>query len=197
MKKVLAMVLSVVLLASLAIGGTVAFLRDMDGAVNVVTVGNVFVEQHEQQRVKNRDGESQRDANGKIKLEDYDNNRQIVPAVWKEQNKEEVVIGDYTLKMRDQSVRNYVDKIVTATNTGTTGAYIRTIIAIPEALNINKEATPETSPSTDGAAATYTGFDTNPGTNAADQWLHWNGVSDGDTSKKNGWFWGKDKTRGE
>lgn len=196
MKKVLAMVLSVALLASLAIGGTVAYLSNDDGAVNVMSVGNVFVEQHEQQRVKDRDGKSQKDTNGKIKLENYDNNRQIVPAVWKEQVKEEVVIGDYTLKMRDQSVRNYVDKIVTATNTGTTGAYIRTIFAIPEALDV-KEVSPETSPGTDGAAATYTGFDTDPGTNAVDQWLHWNGVSDNDTTKKNGWFWGKEKDNGE
>ena len=43
MKKILAMVLSLALVATLAISGTVAYLTDDESAVNVMTVGKVNI----------------------------------------------------------------------------------------------------------------------------------------------------------
>lgn len=49
MKKVLLMCTAYVLVAALAIGGTIAYLTSEDSDVNVMTLGNVTIEQHEQQ----------------------------------------------------------------------------------------------------------------------------------------------------
>lgn len=49
MKKVLLMCIAYVLVAALAIGGTLAYLQDEDTDVNVMTLGNVSIEQIEQQ----------------------------------------------------------------------------------------------------------------------------------------------------
>ena len=51
MKRILAMVISVVLVATMAIGGSLAYLQDSDGRVNTMVMGNVYIEQIEQQRV--------------------------------------------------------------------------------------------------------------------------------------------------
>ena len=55
LKKVLLMCTAYVLVAALAIGGTIAYLQDSDSDVNVMTLGNVSIEQIEQQ--KNEAGE--------------------------------------------------------------------------------------------------------------------------------------------
>ncbi len=52
-KNILLMVVSCVLVATIAIGGTVAYLQDDDSDVNVMTVGNVTIEQIEQQLDEN------------------------------------------------------------------------------------------------------------------------------------------------
>ncbi|MBQ9984869.1 MAG: hypothetical protein IJP38_00995, partial [Oscillospiraceae bacterium] len=56
LKKVLLMCAAYVLVAALAIGGTVAYLQDTDSDVKVMTVGKVYIAQHEHQRVVNADG---------------------------------------------------------------------------------------------------------------------------------------------
>ena len=56
LKKVLLMCTAYVLVAALAIGGTIAYLQDSDSDVNVMTLGNVKIEQHEYERVVNEDG---------------------------------------------------------------------------------------------------------------------------------------------
>lgn len=50
MKKILAMVLSVALLATIAITGSVAYFTDTDQDTNVFTVGNVVIDQREWER---------------------------------------------------------------------------------------------------------------------------------------------------
>ena len=50
LKNILLSGLSLVLVAALAIGGTVAYLQDSDSDVNVMTLGNVKIEQVEQER---------------------------------------------------------------------------------------------------------------------------------------------------
>ena len=47
MKKTLAILLVVALIATVAIGGTLAYLTDQDAEVNVFTVGNVEIEVEE------------------------------------------------------------------------------------------------------------------------------------------------------
>lgn len=159
MKKIIAIAMVVVLALTAVVGTTFAYFTDEDSDVNVMTVGNVQIEQNEQQR----------DENGA--LEEFEQNQDVKPVVGNTGAKKDLTIGDYTVKVRDdEMVKNYMDKIVTVTNTGANDAYVRTIIAFPEV---------------DGFDTTY---------NAANQWLHWNGVSDTDTNPKNGWMWGRDKT---
>ena len=50
MKKVLLSILALSLVAILSVGATLAYLQDEDGAVNVMTVGQAKIEQHEYQR---------------------------------------------------------------------------------------------------------------------------------------------------
>ena len=52
MKKILTLVAALSLVASLAVGGSIAYLQDTDQAVNVMTLGNVYIEQIEQERAE-------------------------------------------------------------------------------------------------------------------------------------------------
>ena len=163
MKRILAMVLSLAIVAGLAITGTVAYLQDTDGEVNVMTMGNVFIEQYEQERVSETDST----------LQTFTQGQQIVPLVGNDGSKGTMNINGYDIpNVRNLSdAKNYVDKIVSVKNTGTAGAYVRTIFAFPEAGDFD---------------TTY---------NSSEQWFHWNGSSDTDTTpKNNGWMWGRDKS---
>ena len=62
MKKYLLMGLSLVLTAVIAISGTLAYLQDADSDVNVMTLGNVSIEQHEYERATNADGSFKTDS---------------------------------------------------------------------------------------------------------------------------------------
>ena len=53
MKKIIALALSALLLVGAAVVGTVAFLTDTDQAINVMTSGNIEIEQWEMQRQGN------------------------------------------------------------------------------------------------------------------------------------------------
>lgn len=161
-KSTLIMILSLVLAISLGLGGTLAYLTDDDGDVNVMTVGYVTITQNEQERVEI--------GNPEAGLDEFTQNKAMNPAVVKDHSSKETIDANgWEVKIRDQ-VSNYVDKIVSVTNTGANDAYVRTIYAIPEAGDFD---------------TTY---------KANEQWLHWNGVSDTDTTPANGWIWGKDQT---
>ena len=153
-KKILALILVVVMAATAVVGGTMAYLTDEDSDVNVMTLGNVSIEQIEQER-------------GDDGLQEFTQNQTIAPAADVTGAKEAITVNDYDLKIR--TGETYVDKIVSVTNNGKSDAYVRTIFAFPEAGD----------------------FDTT--TDAAEQWFHWNGVSDTDTNPHNGWMWGADK----
>ena len=60
-KKFLLSVLSLALVAVLSIGGTIAYLTSEDSDVNVMTMGNVKIAQHEYERATNEDGSVQVD----------------------------------------------------------------------------------------------------------------------------------------
>ena len=51
-KKMLLSVVALASVAALSIAGTVAYLQDSDSDVNVMTLGNVSIEQHEYQRAE-------------------------------------------------------------------------------------------------------------------------------------------------
>jgi len=118
MKRTIALVLTIAICATMALGGTLAFLTDTEEALNVMTVGRVNIELIEQQRNENGD------------LEDYEQNKQLLPIVGSAQSDPKDGWG-----MPDQDeVKNYMDKIVNVNNIGNTPAYVRVIVGIPAAL---------------------------------------------------------------
>ena len=160
-KSTLIMVLSLVLSLALAAGGTLAYLTDEDGDINVMTVGNVQIVQNEQQRVDQGEANSE--------LEEFEQNKNMMPIVDKGMQKIAQDVNGWEIKIRDEDTyRNYVDKIVSVTNTGNSDAYVRTLLAFPTK-----------------------GYDSNE--LAFDEWLHWNYVSDTDTTPNNGWMWGTEE----
>ncbi len=109
MKKFTKVALSALSLASVAaisIAGTVAYLTSTDADINVMTIGNVKIEQHEQ----DRDGA------------DFEQGQTMMPIVTGANIKDE---AGYP------KCENYIDKIVTVENIGKEDAYVRTLIAIP------------------------------------------------------------------
>lgn len=115
------LIASLVLSVALATGGTLAYLADTAEDVNVMTLGNVSIEQVELQR----------DAAGK--LVDFQDNKPLYPAVgeiaW---NDDKININGHDYNMFGDKLKNAVDKIVTVENTGKSDAYVRTIIAIED-----------------------------------------------------------------
>ena len=80
MKRFLSMLLVVVLTATLAVSGTLAYLQDDDSDVNVMTLGNVYIEQHEYEREVDADGNYVTDTNYGNKLKEYTQGKPLLPA---------------------------------------------------------------------------------------------------------------------
>lgn len=133
MKRILAMALSIALIATLAISGTIAYLTDSDEDTNVFTVGNVVIDQQEWQRTGDEEESFERiDFHGDAILF-----RDLFPAV--ELGSERSYTdpfpapeGTGTMSV-PSSIQNYLDKIVQVENKGRSDAYIRTIFAVPTA----------------------------------------------------------------
>ena len=106
-KKVLLMCTAYALIAAVAIGGTIAYLTSEDSDVNVMTTGNVKIEQIEQQY----------DENGN--LVPFEQDKPLYPYVgelgWKNT---EYADGAY----RQFTMNNVVDKYVSVKNTGKSDA---------------------------------------------------------------------------
>ncbi|MBO5783794.1 MAG: hypothetical protein J6R33_02380 [Clostridia bacterium] len=153
MKKVLLSVLSLVAVAALAITGTVAYLTWQESDVNVMTLGNVKIEQVEYER----------DENGN--LVDFTQAKPAYPAVGTiEWANEGVEVNGVEYKVFSEDLKNVVDKIVTVNNIGISDAYVRTLVAIeaPEGdpnnlIHINYNTTGVTSEAfvTDIEGVTY------------------------------------------
>lgn len=161
LKKVLLMCTAYVLVAALAIGGTIAYLQDSDSDVNVMTLGNVSIAQHEYQRAEGvaHDAGEPGAGNGVKEgaLVEFVQNQKLYPAVPKNG-----AATDYTAEMdtanlffwgdyvysgtagnglwNDNKLSNVMDKMVFVENTGKTDAYIRTVIAFecPEGITIGE-----------------------------------------------------------
>ncbi len=129
MKKKLLLCLSLLLIAAMAITGTMAYFTDTDSDANVMTLGNVKIEQIEQER----------DADGN--LVDFKQAKPAFPAVgevaWNDAKTE---INGGKFNMFGDKLKNVVDKIVSVKNTGKSDAYFRTIIAIEDPFTVEKVA---------------------------------------------------------
>lgn len=159
MKKVLLMCTAYVLVAALAIGGTIAYLQDSDSDVNVMTLGNVSIAQHEYQRaegVAHNAGEP--GAGNGVKegaLVPFQQGQALYPAVpannaatdYSAEATDLFFWGDYVYSgtagnglWDDNNLSNVMDKMVFVENTGKSDAYVRTLIAFecPEGMEYSQ-----------------------------------------------------------
>ncbi len=146
LKSILLTGLSFVLVTAVAIGGTLAYLTSTDDDVNVMTLGNVKIEQIELQRVQNDDGTYPIKTIGgrdSYMLEAFEQGKMLVPTTeiddkgkpinYGAGNYQNTVVmfeelGSYN-GMQVFKSENAVDKFVFVKNTGNTPAYVRTLIA--------------------------------------------------------------------
>lgn len=144
MKKFIALLLTVVLTASVAIGGTVAYLTDEAKNENTMTMGKVDISQWEYQRATNDDGTYKTDTidnRTSYVLEGFSQDKPLLPAIIPNGGTVGGVTWDYdTIPVRMSQVKshggasvfntpNAVDKFVVVKNTGKNDAYVRTLIA--------------------------------------------------------------------
>ena len=134
MKKVLAWLLAITLTAAVSIGATLAYLTDTDEDVNVMTLGQVKIDQLEYERV---DTETQND---EAEVQEFHDNKTLLPAVTKDGF--DYTSGDtyvdwtqigkdgYTSDIWDpEQINNEVDKMVFVKNKGDYDAYVRSVFA--------------------------------------------------------------------
>lgn len=144
-KIVILSILSLALVAILSIAGTIAYLQHEDSDINVMTMGNVKIEQHEYERIIE---------NGSYKIGKVDERDSYVLKKFTQDKPLYPIVGDPsksgndpeyagydTIPVRMSQVGSYggmdvfagknaQDKFVIVENTGRTDAYVRTIVAI-------------------------------------------------------------------
>ena len=128
MKKSLLIVVSVVLIAALTVGLTVAyFTSETETAVNVMVVGDIEIVQYEQERVDDNANQDE--------LQDYTQGKHLWPAFYQGTSipwapaDEWVSANDQAWKVVADNAA-VIDKFVTVENTGADAAYVRTVFAI-------------------------------------------------------------------
>lgn len=149
-KKLVAISLVVAMLAVAVIGGSLAYFTDTDNATNTFTAGGVKIDLIEQQ--VNKEGTA---------LEAFEQNQVLMPIVGSAQGEKD--------NFGQPVAENYIDKMVTIKNEGTSDAWVRAYFAIPSALD-------------DGFEESF---------NASMNILHFNfGNENGVTTYNNQWKWG-------
>lgn len=123
MKKIIALLLVIALTAALSVSLTMAYLQDTDDDVNVMTLGNVYIDQIEQQW--NAD---------KTELVDFDQGKPLYPYVgtlgWADTPATTAINPALNnAAYRRFTMENVVDKYVSVKNVGDSAAYVRTIFA--------------------------------------------------------------------
>ena len=145
LKKVLLMCTAYVLVAALAIGGTVAYLQDDDSDVNVMPLGNVKIEQHEYERVV--ENGAYKVENGSYVLKDFSQAKPLLPSAlvtngtgwgWDTTLVDMSQVGSKGTVQVFKAGSNAQDKIVTVKNTGKSDAYVRTWIALEDPFTENR-----------------------------------------------------------
>ena len=145
-KNALLTILGLALVAVLSVAGTLAYLQDDDSDVNVMTMGNVKIAQHEYERVQNEDGTyptKEIDGKTSYELKEFTQDKPLYPIVGdpsKPGNDPEYKGWDTTTVRMSQvdsygvmevfAGKNAQDKFVTVENTGRSAAYVRTLVAI-------------------------------------------------------------------
>lgn len=167
MKKVLLSILALSLVAILSVGATLAYLQDEDGAVNVMTVGQAKIEQHEYQRAPGVPFNGT--ANGN--LVEFVQGQPLRPAVptgdlpytaaatdlfkWGSY----VYTGTAKNGLWDENKLggNVLDKFVFVENTGAVDVYFRTVIAFecPEGTEYSPNSDKEFMMNTNGGTSLY------------------------------------------
>ena len=149
-RKIVLLASALCMVAILAIGGTLAYFTDTDSETNTFTVGGVKIDLIEQQ--VNKDGTA---------LEAFKQDQVLMPIVGSAQGEKD--------KYGQPVAANYIDKMVTIKNTGTSAAWVRAYFAIPSALD-------------DGFEESF---------NASMNILHFNfGNANGTSTYNNQWLWG-------
>ena len=120
-KKILALALVVILAITAVAGASLAYLTDKDQAVNVMTLGNVAIEQYE----KDRWGGA------------FVQNQNLFPMVDLRGENDPVVVDG----LFNDAMKNVIDKMVTVENTGNYAAYVRTIIAFETGIIYKENST--------------------------------------------------------
>lgn len=142
-KKITALLLVVALVAIAVAGSTMAYFSDTDQAVNVATVGNVKIEQHEYERVLNADGTFKTatiDNQTSYVLQTFTQGKPLMPSAintttwegwdWDSTAVRMSQVDSYGGMQVFKTASNALDKFVVVENTGRSGAYIRTLVAI-------------------------------------------------------------------
>lgn len=111
MKKKIVAMCATVAIAAVAVGGTLAYFTDTDAAKNVMTTGNVAIEQYEKDKAGN----------------DFVQEQKLYPRV------DTIAIDRNNIVAEDgfynPAIKNVIDKVVTVENTGSEEAYVRTVFA--------------------------------------------------------------------
>lgn len=113
-RKIMALALTLSMVAILAIGGTLAYFTDTDTETNTFTAGGVKIDLIEQQVGENG-------------LEPFEQNQVLMPIVGSAQGEKD--------QYGQPVAENYIDKIATIKNDGKSDAYVRAYFAIPSALD--------------------------------------------------------------
>lgn len=162
-RKVLLLGLSFVVVAALAVAATVAYLQDEDSDVNVMTMGNVYIEQHELQRKDGIDYKNGGAIADGDELEAFEQGQLLFPTTYtnlsdysaKVPDEELFWWGDYVTAdvsgkgsangLWDDKLTGAMDKFVFVENTGKSDAYYRTIIAFecPEGMEYSARSDKE------------------------------------------------------
>ena len=143
-KKAMSMLLVVTLIAVIAVGGMLAYLTSDDSDVNVMTLGNVEIEQHEYERVQNEDGTYEMVTSPKYgegyKLQEFTQAKPLYPATgvitgWGTKVPFDQIEGASGAQAVFAGLNNVQDKFVLVENTGKSDAYVRTFIALEYGSN--------------------------------------------------------------
>lgn len=130
MKRILAMVICVALLATMAITGSIAYLQDEARDVNTMTMGEVKITQNELKRTDSG-------------YEKFENDEPLYPAVYvgtaTSEAPDGIVPDDTEVRIGEDGFWSNVvgaqDKIVSVKNTGKSEAYVRTWFAFEADAN--------------------------------------------------------------
>lgn len=173
-KKVLLMGTAYVLVAVIAIGSTIAYLTSSDSDVNVMTLGNVSIIQHEMQRaegVAHNAGEAGK-GNGVKEgaLVPFVQEQKLYPATYTDntaytaEQTDLFYWGDYVYSgtagnglWNDNKLSNVMDKMVFVENNGKTDCYYRTYIAFecPEGMEYSEGSDKEFMMNINGSNTCY------------------------------------------